>query len=44
MYVITPEPIKDLVWPMNMSTWQVDDGNDQQHMQEAGRALWAVVR
>jgi hypothetical protein len=23
MYVITPEPLRDMLWPVNMLTWQV---------------------
>jgi hypothetical protein len=44
MYVITPDAVKSVCWPLNMSTWQVDAGNNQQHAERAGRALWAALR
>ncbi|KAF8057938.1 DRP3A [Scenedesmus sp. PABB004] len=44
MYVITPEAVKNVCWPLNMETWAVDAGNDQAHVERAGRAMWAVLR
>ncbi|WIA15450.1 hypothetical protein OEZ85_002096 [Tetradesmus obliquus] len=44
MYVITPDAVKSVCWPLNMRTWQVDTGNNQAHAERAGRALWAALR
>jgi hypothetical protein len=44
MYVITPDAVKSVCWPLNMDSWQVDAGNNQAHAERAGRALWAALR